>query len=106
MAWARADEVRLTISCWEENADVVGSDVNVSLAVSIRAVGLVDDVDGDGSVRRSFPRSGRADIMSFASKFGCIVFSTTSARFSNINTALVFEATQYKIRRETLLSIC
>ena len=66
MVCARAGEVRLTISCWEENVAVVGSDVSFFLAVFVRAVGLVDDIDGDGSVRRSFPRNGRADIMSLS----------------------------------------
>ena len=54
MAWTRVGEKRLTISCWEGNKDVVGSDVCISVVVSVDAVELVDGVNG------SFRRPSRA----------------------------------------------
>ena len=101
MAWTRADEERLTISCWVENEDAVGSDVCVSMVVYVDSAEQVDGVDSP--FRRSFPRKGRTEIMSLDSKSG---FEYNKCKITKINTNLVFETTQYNIRRETLLSIC
>ena len=78
MAWTTAGEERVTISCWVENEDAVGSDVCVSMVVSVHSAQLVDGVDS--SFRRSFPRKGRAEIMSLDSKSGWMVLCITNAR--------------------------
>ena len=85
MAWTRAGEERLTISCWEENEDV-GSDVCVSVVVSVDAVELVDGVND--SFRRLFLRKGWAEIMSLDSKSGWMILSITSAKSRRLTPIL------------------
>ena len=63
-----AGEERLTIICCVGNDDAVGSDVCVSMVVSVDSAELVDGVDS--SFRRSFPREGRAEIISLDSESG------------------------------------
>ena len=86
MALTRAGEKRLTISFWVENEVVVGSDVCVYRVVSVGSAELVDG--DDSSFRRSFPRKGRAEIMSLDSKSGWMVLSITNARSRRLTPIL------------------
>ena len=88
MAWARDGEVMLTIIYWEESAVVDGSDVDDSLVVSDGADELVESLDVDGSVGRSFPRNGRAEIMSLNSNSVSILLRTTNAKLHRLTPLL------------------
>ena len=88
MAWARNGEMMLTIIYWEESAVVDGLDVDNLLVVSDGAVKLVESPDVDGSVGRSFPRNGRAEIILLNSNSVSILLRTTNAKLRRLTTLL------------------